>query len=286
MQERARARGIPNFHIFGEVYIDAVDPGALAWHTHKAGLPTVLDFAFARAAIDAVSGTKGTADFARLFDGDLLYKGGEATALALPTFLGNHDMGRFAMFVKQANAGADESELLRRVMLGHAMLLTLRGVPVIYYGDEQGFVSDGNDQLAREDMFASKVAVYNDNDLIGSDATTATANFDPDHPLYRLIAQLSAVRRQTPALTGGLTKVRAYSDKPGLLAVSRFDPASGREIILAYNTSDQPIAARIAVDPASAKFAALYGSCPPHPDAPGSLSLALPAFGTAICQAS
>jgi glycosidase len=46
--------------------------------------------------------------------------------------------------------------VLHRVKLGHSMLLTLRGVPTIYYGDEQGFVSDGKDQLAREDMFASQ----------------------------------------------------------------------------------------------------------------------------------
>ncbi len=76
--------------------------------------------------------------------------------MQLPTFLGNHDMGRFSMFVKAANPEASEAELLQRVMLGHAMMLTLRGVPTIYYGDEQGFVSDDKDQLAREDMFASE----------------------------------------------------------------------------------------------------------------------------------
>ncbi|OHD09936.1 alpha-amylase family glycosyl hydrolase [Sphingopyxis sp. RIFCSPHIGHO2_12_FULL_65_19] len=286
MQARAKARGIPNFHIFGEVYVDAVDPGALAWYTHAAGLPAVLDFGFARAAIDAVSGTKGTDQFARLFDGDLLYKGGAAAALGLPTFLGNHDMGRFAMFVKQANPDASEAELLARVMLGHSMLLTLRGVPTIYYGDEQGFVSDGNDQLAREDMFASQVALYNDNDLIGTDATTATANFDPAHPLYRHIAALTDIRRKTPALTRGATKVRAFSEKPGLLAVSRFDPDTGRELVLAFNSSAAPLSAHIAIDMKSAGFTALHGDCPARPAAPGSLHLSLPAFGTAICQAS
>jgi glycosidase len=286
MQARAKARGIPNFHIFGEVYVDAVDPGALAWYTHAAGLPGVLDFGFARAAIDAVSGTKGTDQFARLFDGDALYKGGTAAALGLPTFLGNHDMGRFSMFVKAANPDASEAELLQRVMLGHAMLLTLRGVPTIYYGDEQGFVSDDKDQLAREDMFASQVAAYNDNDLIGSDATTATANFDRAHPLYRHIAALSEIRRKTPALIRGATKVRAFSDKPGLLAVSRFDPDTGREVLLAFNTSAAPLSANIAIDMKSAGFTALHGDCPAAPAAPGSLHLSLPAFGTIICQAS
>jgi len=286
MQARAKARGIPNFHIFGEVYVDAVDPGALAWYTHAADLPAVLDFGFARAAIDAVSGTKGTDQFAKLFDGDLLYKGGAGAALELPTFLGNHDMGRFSMFVKAANPGASEAELLQRVMLGHAMLLTLRGVPTIYYGDEQGFVSDDKDQLAREDMFASTVAAYNDNDLIGSNATTAAANFDPAHPLYRHIAALSQLRRKTPALSRGTTKVRAFAEKPGLLAVSRFDPETGREVLLAFNTSAAPLAANIAINVKSTAFTALHGDCPVTPAAPGSLHLSLPALGTIICQAS
>ena len=236
--------------------------------------------------MDLLSGTKGTDLFARLFDGDVLYKGGADAALQLPTFLGNHDMGRFAMFVKQANPDADDAELLARTMLGHSMLLTLRGVPTIYYGDEQGFVSDGHDQLARENMFASKVAVYNDNDLIGTDATTADANFDTAHPLYRHIAALAAIRRDTPALMRGATKLRAFSDKPGLLAVSRFDPDTGREIVLAYNTSAVPLSATIAVDMKSAAFTALHGDCPARPAAPGSLRLSLPAFGTIICQAS
>ncbi len=286
MQARAKARGIPNFHIFGEVFIDAVDPGALAWHTRAGGLPSVLDFGFARAAIDAVSGTKGTDQFVRLFKGDALYQGGAEAALELPTFLGNHDMGRFAMFVQQANPDASETELLQRAMLGHSLLLTLRGVPTIYYGDEQGFVSDGGDQLAREDMFASKVAVYNDNDLIGTDATTAAANFNVEHPLYRHIAALAAIRQATPALSRGTTTVRASSDKPGLLAVSRFDPDSGREVVLAFNTSAKPLSANIAIDMKSAGFTALYGDCPAQPAAPGSLFLTLPAFGTIICQAN
>ena len=285
MQRRAKARGIPNFHIFAEVATGDVDPALLARWSHNADLTAPIDMAFAAAAQRVVSGKAGTEVLARMFEDDPIYKGGEKAALRLPTFLGNHDFGRFAMFVKQANPGISQDELLARTMLGHAMMLTLRGVPTIYSGDEQGFVSDGNDQLAREDMFASKVAVYNDNDLIGTDATTAQDNFDVRHPLYRLIAELSAVRRSTPALTGGLQKVRAFSDKPGLLAISRFDPKTGREVVLAFNTSDRPIMNRIAVDPRSLSFATLAGQCALDAAAPGSLTITLPAFGFAVCAA-
>lgn len=285
MIERAKARGIPNFHIFSEVATGEIDPGYLARWSHIAHLSAPLDMAFAAAMQQAVGGKIGTDKVARLFEDDALYRGGEKAALRLPTFLGNHDFGRFSMFVKQANPGISQEELFDRVALGHAMMLTLRGVPTIYYGDEQGFVSDGNDQLARENMFPSQVAVYNDNDLIGTDATTAQANFDTAHPLYRLIAELSAVRRATPALTGGVQKIRAFSDRPGLLAISRFDPETGREVLLAYNTSAQPLTALVEVDPQSLSFAPLAGQCSTQVAAPGSLSVTLPAFGYAVCAA-
>ena len=90
------------------------------------------------------------------------------------------------------------------------MLMTLRGAPVIYYGDEQGFVGTGGDQLAREDMFPSQVASYNDNDLVGSDSTTAASNFDTSHPLYRAIAVL-AVRRAASAIPSGSLRPSAWS---------------------------------------------------------------------------
>ena len=285
MLDTARKAGIPNFHIFGEVATQDVDPALTARWTRTAGLPATLDMAFASAAQQVVSGKAGTDLMARVLEDDALYEGGAKAALQLPTFLGNHDFGRFAMFLKQANPAIGADELLARDMLGHAMLLTLRGVPVVYYGDEQGFVSDGNDQQAREDMFPSKVAEYNDNKLVGTAATTAQANFDPTHPLYRLIATLSAVRRETPALTGGLSKIRAFSDKPGLLAVSRFDPKTGKEVLLAFNTSTSTVSQRVEVEATSLAFTPLAGQCAPAADAPGTVTVTLPALGYAVCAA-
>ncbi|MDE2562703.1 MAG: alpha-amylase [Sphingomonadales bacterium] len=285
MLARAKADGIPNFHIFGEVATDQFDPALLASWTRNAGLPSVLDFAFARAAVDAASGRKGTDELATLFDDDVLYAGGKKAALRLPTFLGNHDAGRFAMFLKTLDPGISPDELLKRDELGHAMLLTLRGVPTIYYGDEQGFAGHGGDQLARQDMMPSKVALYNDEPLVGTSATTADANFDTSHPLYREIAALARIRTSHRALTEGMTKVRAFDDKPGLFAVSRFDPETGREIVLAFNTSTAPVEANVAVDPASLSFEALAGPCPTAATAPGSVRIALPPLGYAVCAA-
>ena len=285
MLARAKAKGIPNFHIFGEVATGEFDPALLAGWTRKAGLPSNLDFAFAVSAVGAASGTRGTDQLARLFDDDVLYEGGATGALIQPTFLSNHDAGRFAMLMQQLNPKMDAEELLGRDMLGHAMLLGLRGVPVIYYGDEQGFIGHGGDQLARQDMFASKVPQYNDQPLVGSSATTAQDNYNPQHPLYRLIAELSSIRRDTLALTSGRTVVRMFSDKPGLFVVSRFDPATGREVVLAFNTANTMQSARVPVAARSLSFTPLAGQCSPSADAPGSYTVTLAPLGFAWCAA-
>src|SRR6187549_1294883 len=60
MLKRARARGIPNFHIFGEVAADGVDVAQLARHTRVDKLPSVLDFGFAGAVREVLARDAGT----------------------------------------------------------------------------------------------------------------------------------------------------------------------------------------------------------------------------------
>ncbi len=283
MLKRAAAKGIPNFHIFGEVALP--EPAVLAEHTRVDKLPTVLDFGFRQAVLDTVAGSAGTDAFARLFAADALYQDGYATAVQLPTFTGNHDDGRFASFVRRAFPVANDTEMLKRVELANAMLMTLRGVPTIYAGDEQGFMSDGRDQDAREDMFGSQVSSYNDNRLLGSTTTTATAHFTPGNPLFRQIAMLSRMRRETPALTRGLQRLRHSGSKPGLLALSRFDPSSGREVLLTFNTSADRISQQVQIETMSQRFRTLAGDCVPVADAPGSVRVTLPPFGYGVCAA-
>ncbi|HPU14956.1 MAG TPA: alpha-amylase family glycosyl hydrolase, partial [Polymorphobacter sp.] len=200
-----------------------------------------------------------------------------------PSFLGNHDDGRFAMTIRKQMPGISDAELLARDKLGHAMLLTLRGAPVIYSGDEQGFTGDGGDQDAREDMFASQVASYNDNKLVGSAATTAQSSFNTASPLYREIAALAALRQATPALRRGTQVVRAWGEAPGLFAVSRFDSVTGQEVLVAFNTATTPIDANVEVEVASGGFKALRGPCAARATAPGSVRVTLPPLGYTIC---
>jgi glycosidase len=282
----ARKSGIPNFHIFGEVAMDEADPAHTAENTRVDKLPTVLDFAFLHAVRHVVTGEMGTDALAKVFRADPIYEGGAAAALKLPTFVSNHDSpGHLAYFVRRERPAASDDEVLKRVMLANAMLLTLRGVPTIYYGDEQGFVGKGGDQDARQDMFASRVATYNEDRLVGTNATTAQANFNPAHPLYREIATLARIRTTHKALTRGLQLVRYSQDKPGLFAVSRFEPGTGREMLLMFNTSAAPVQQNVRVETHSSRFDTLAGSCPFSASAPGTITIDLAPLSYAVCNA-
>jgi glycosidase len=281
----AAKRSIPNFQIFGEVAMDDMDPAHTAVNTRLDKLPSVLDFSFMWGVIDVLSGKAGTDELAKLFRADPLYEGGAEAALRLPTFVGNHDAGRFPMQIRKRMPEIGNAELLQRDMLGHAMLLTLRGVPTIYSGDEQGFVGKGGDQDSRQDMFASKVASYNAERLLGTSSTNAQANFNPQHPLYREIATLARIRTSHAALTRGLQLIRYSQDTPGLFAMSRFEPGTGREMLLLFNTSTAPVKQNVRVETGSTAFETLAGNCPATASAPGSVAVDLPPLGYAVCNA-
>ncbi|QDH34128.1 alpha-amylase family glycosyl hydrolase [Porphyrobacter sp. YT40] len=284
MLARAEAKGIGHFHIFGEIAFEEPTATLTAQVMADSRLPYALDMGFAKAAQMVASGKSPPRLMAEFLQQDAIYPGGASTALGLPTFLGNHDFGRFSMFVREMSGSDDPATLLARVRLGHAMMFLLRGVPTVYYGDEQGFISDGNDQLAREDMFESKVAAYNDNRLVGSTATTAQSNFDTAHPLYRLIGELAAARTASPALRRGLSTVRAFEEAaPGLLAVERHDPETGQRVLAVFNTGEKPLTQAVEVSYRARGITPLTGTCPASLAAPGSATITLPTFGFAAC---
>lgn len=281
MLERAKARGIPNFHIFGEVY--ETEPGMLARFTKVDRYPAVLDFALQSALTDTIAGNAGTERLARLFATDVLYADGERTALQLPTFTGNHDMGRFAWMLRKQRPGMDAREWLQRTELAHALMFLARGVPVIYYGDEQGFSGDGGDQDSRQSLFASQVASYNDDPLVGSKRSTATDNYRTDAALFRTIAELARLRSADPALRNGRMQIRASAEAPGLFAFSRL--LDGAETLVVINTSTTPVRAAVPVDSASMQWSASHGRCAPRSAAPGSVQVDVPALGYLVCRA-
>ena len=239
----ARQHGKRQFFMFGEVF-DTTKAFTSHFPTHDR-VQAVLDFPFQQAAQNFAANSHPTDELRDFFAGDDWYTDADSNVYQLPTFLGNHDMGRIGRFVKVANPGASDAEVLARDRLAHALMYFSRGNPVVYYGDEQGFTGDGGDQDARQDMFPSQVASYNDDDLIGTDATTADDNFDADHPLYQSIGELAAVTRRHRALRDGAQQHRWSSSGPGIYAFSRLDRRDQHEYVVAVNNAEQSETAAI-----------------------------------------
>lgn len=278
--EHAEQEGVENFYIFGEVYDP--EPAGLARYSWTDDFPALLDFAFQDAAKAVVADGAPATRFADLFNADVLYRGGEATPASQPIFLGNHDMGRFGYFLRAANPDADDETLLKKSILGHAMMFFMRGAPVIYYGDEQGFIGDGGDKDARENMFSSRVASYNDNVLIGSNASTRDENFDTDHPIFRAIQGMAAIYKQHAALRRGRQVIRMAEEDGGLIVLSRLD-SHGREYLVALNANDEDRDVFVSVDARSRSWEAISGDCAGRPAAVGSVRVRVPALQYIVC---
>ncbi|MEV5749906.1 alpha-amylase family glycosyl hydrolase [Actinoallomurus sp. NPDC052308] len=259
----ARAHGKPDFFMFGEVALDGSDAAAKSFTSHYTThdkMQAVLDFPFQDAARNFASRGLGNAALARFFQNDDWYTDADSNVYELPTFLGNHDMGRIGYFLTSDNPGAKDAELVARDRLAHELMYFSRGNPVVYYGDEQGFTGTGGDQLARQTMFASKVPEYLKDDLLGTTSTHAVDNYDTSHPLYRTISELAAVTKRHPALRNGAEQVRYASGGPGIFAFSRMDRTQQREYVVALNNGTTAQSAAIPTYVAGGGFTKVYGT--------------------------
>ena len=256
--QAARDAGTADFFMFGEVY-DA-DPRVASTYTSTGRVQATLDFGFQAAALGFARGdaTTGLRD---LFAADDWYTDPDSNAYALPTFLGNHDMGRVGMMLRQA--GYSGAELLARDKLAHSLMYLTRGQPVVYYGDEQGFAGAGGDKDARQDMFGTSVAQYAAEELIGGGTMGTGDHFDDTGPLYRHIAALAALRAQHPALADGAHLHRYASNAAGVYAFSRVLVDDGIEYLVVANNATTPASATFATDSPDMPFEPLLGATGP-----------------------
>jgi len=149
--------------------------GQFAWLARYAGrIDAIFDFDFAHVVRDTFArGSMKLADFAAWLDAhDDAFPG-----LALATLLDNHDMNRFLWM-----AGGDA----RRLKLAATLLMTLPGMPVIYYGTEVGLTQrhDG----VTENAEARLPMLWGD---------------DQDKDLLSFFQRLGRLRRESAALRRG-----------------------------------------------------------------------------------
>lgn len=256
---QAASVGINNFTTFGEVW--DVNPINLMNYVRRNKLQTVLDFPFQRTSTEFASGYSDASTVANLFSYDDLYTSATSSASNLVTFLGNHDMGRAGKIIesKRINPAA---ELLPRTLLGHALLYLTRGIPSVYYGDEVGMTGtgSGSDQLARQDMFSTRVKIWKTEKRIGSSPIGTGDSFTvtDKHPIALYLEKLAALRAGNPGLANGSMQIRIAKDS--LLVISKKDDAENREYIVAFNNSTKPIKTTISTATSAGGWKSLLGT--------------------------
>ena len=285
LETHAAGLGKTDFFMFGEIF--DFDVQALSRFSTELPLDATLDFAFQGTARNFAGQGGATDNLAGFYAADDYYTDADSNAYALPLFLGNHDIGRIGLFLNQDNPGATDAELLARDELAHALMYFGRGMPVVYYGDEQGFVGDGGDQDARQDMMPSAVASYNDDDNIATTSTPADSNFDDTHPLYATLADFALLLDAHPALTQGAQLHRYSEANAGIYAFSRIERTERVEYVVALNNSEAADSATFATDSPGVTFTEIWpgGGSSVTADFAGTVTVDVPALGFKLYRA-
>ncbi|RYE28175.1 MAG: alpha-amylase [Sphingobacteriaceae bacterium] len=216
----------PNFSIYGETLVWSVANQAYftQGNTVNRGfdtqLPGVTDGQIKDAINEALNGKNGWTDgVGRLYSvlaQDFMYQ--DATKNV--TFLDNHDMSRFYSVV---------GEDFNKYKAGMAMLLTIRGIPQMYYGDEILMKNFSNpDGLVRLD-FPGGWAGDKVNKFVASGRTKK------ENEAFNFVRTLANYRKNTTALQTG--KLMQYIPQDGVYVYFRYDQQ--KTVMIAYNSNEK-----------------------------------------------
>jgi glycosidase len=233
MREFGESVGKKNFFTFGEVF----DPQAeediarfIGRHTtddgEAIGVDAALDYPLYFVLPAIVKGFDRPARLNQMFrirrsiEDTVISSHGDATRYFV-TFLDNHDVKQRVRHVEGDGSHPYDDQ----VTLGLACLLTLPGIPCLYYGTEHGLHGVGSDPAVREALWGGP-------------------GFSQPGPFHAHIAAISRMRTQLPALRYGRFYMRPLSGDgihfglsefaPGVLAYSRI--LADQEILVAANT--------------------------------------------------
>jgi glycosidase len=244
MREYAQSIGKKNFFTFGEVWQDDNEEKIAEFigrDTEKddelIGVDAAIDFPMRKRLVEICKGFSPPALLAHHFDErrkklkSITSSHGDAGKYYV-TFLDNHDLvARF-----------HNAQYPEQTMLALTCLMTMQGIPCIYYGTEQGMEGRGGiREFSREAQWGRPGA------------------FSNTHRLYIHIKELSSLINEQPALRYGRQYFRPcsgnhneadfdYSPYPGgIIAFSRI--LNDKEILIVANTHvNQTITVNVAVD--------------------------------------
>src|ERR1700730_4599060 len=185
MREFALSAGKKNFFTFGEVYDDENTIAQFIGRNTSTpdgvvGVDAALDYPLFFTLPNVLKGVSGTPlDVANVFEirkrveQDIITSHGEAGKVFV-TFLENHDQPQRFGFTGPV-------QLVDQIALGLACLISLQGIPCLYYGCEQG-LSGPHAQAHWDDSMVREALWGRPN------------GFDTGHPLYRAMQEIASVR--------------------------------------------------------------------------------------------
>jgi len=168
------------------------------------------------------------------------------------TFLDNHDQHSRLRYIDAAQPDRYDGQ----VPAALACLLSLQGIPCVYYGTEQGLAGSGSaNEAVREALWGKPGA------------------FDETDPFYIALRDIAHVRAGNPALRYGRQYFRPISGDrqnfgvstfaPGVLAFSRILSESESVVVVNTNTVagvEVSVLVDSVLNPAGARFATMYSS--------------------------
>ena len=224
-------REFPQFRIFGEVkdgdpvHVSFFQGGRVRFDGVDSGLDSLLDFPLFYPARHAIASGKPVKDVAQMLAKDSLYTNPDL----LVTLVGSHDDGRF-----MSEPGATVAGL----KLAHTFLLTTRGVPQIYYGDE--IAMTGADEPTTRQDFPGGFPGDRRNAFTRAGRTPAEQDiFEHTRRVARLRAELEPLRR------GALVTLRAAAQQ---YAYARLSERGS--VVVVFNNDTKPAQVELSLAPA------------------------------------
>jgi glycosidase len=218
----------PTLSIFGETLVNsaAAQSYFTGGNTTNRGmdtnLPGITDAVLKDAIYEALNGKPGWTDgifrlYATLAQ-DFLYKDPASNVV----FMDNHDMSRFYSMV---------NEDFNKYKSGMAILLTVRGIPQIYYGTEILMKNYSNpDGLVRSDFpggwKGDKVNKFN-----------KAGRTEQENQAFDFVSTLANYRKNSAALTSG--KMMQFVPEDGLFVYFRYAEDNKKTVMVIVNSEDK-----------------------------------------------
>lgn len=222
----------PNVNILGELYDG--DPALLAYfQTGRRGfdgvdtqIDTLFDYGLFNPLRAAFANGQSIRGVSQMFAHDWLYPNPNV----LTTFIGNHDMLRFM---------SEKGATVEGLKLAQTLIMTSRGTPILYYGDELAMRGAGDPDNRKD--FPGGFSGDKRN------AFTAKGRTVEENDVWNHLALLGRLRQELKPLRAGQTL--DLLDEEQQMAYARylkFDPIkdnsnlSGDPVVIVFNNDTKP----------------------------------------------